>query len=102
MSEVTSYTAVGGGRRFITRVFALLLQESPPMRERPVSSLILSGDTNPCRMSGRDCVQSLRSSYTRLYSLCKVTLVILHGVVSPDSSPFCPPPPTARFMTHLC
>ena len=38
-----------------------------------VQALTPSGDTTPC-------VTSLRSSYTG----CKVTLVILHGVVSPD------------------
>ena len=36
-----------------------------------------------CLYSGRDGVESLRSSYTGLYPQ-KVTLVILHGVVSPE------------------
>jgi len=36
-----------------------------------------------CPYSGRDGVESLRSSYTRLYPP-KVTLVILYGVVSPE------------------
>jgi len=27
----------------------------------------VAGHTTPCRMTGRDCVKSLRSSYTGLY-----------------------------------
>ena len=50
----------------------------------------------PWRLPTPACVKSLRSSYTGLYpQMCKVTPVILHGVISPEPAHTCSPTPAS-------